>query len=146
MTIKKTILVLALIGAGLYGLHSCSCDNKRHGLAENKSMIEKLVEDKKISPEIRDRTLDEFVKYVRDNPSEMKSYVLDISEIGLKSDYRREIWDRLSKEEKWGLVKEVSEYKGNEFLGEVKDLSQDAYEKFKQTKLYDKLTNERGQK
>ncbi len=148
MKIKKTILTLALIGAGVYAFQRCNKyaklrENVQTG--ENRARIEKLVEDAS-KTDRKNNSLDELMKYVEKDPEGMKSCVLDISEIGLKSSYRREIWDRLSKEEKWYLIKEVSEYKANEFWDEAKELSKDAYEKSKETRIYNKIMNERRSK
>ena len=145
MTLKKIILTLALVGVGIYGLQRCSSDVNPKETVSNvndTSKIERLIEEERLQAE-RKKSLAESLKYVSSNPEQTKDYVLEVSEIGLKSSYKREIWERLSKEDKWGLVKEVAEYRGKEFWKEVKDLSGDAYEKFKETKLYDNLKNER---
>jgi len=72
-------------------------------------------------------------------PSQMKNYILDIVRIGLRSDCKDEMWGQLTKEEKWQIFKEVSKYKTRECLNETKEVIVDAYDKFKETKLHDKL-------
>jgi len=72
-------------------------------------------------------------------PVQMKNFVLDISAIGLKSDYRNEIWQQLTAEEKWQLVRDASEYKARECWEETKEIAEDAYEKFRETRLHDKM-------
>jgi len=147
MGIKKTIFILGLIGAGIYALQRCESTKSEEDFYPPRKgiKIEKIVDENNFGI-FKGENLDELMKDIEENPEEFKDYAINISEIGLKSNYRREIWDRLNKEEKWLLIKEVSEYKANEFLHEMKRLSKDAYEKFKETEIYDNLTNERRQK
>jgi hypothetical protein len=79
------------------------------------------------------------LKHSKENPQVMKPFILDISNIGLKSDYKREVWDQLNKQEKWEIAKEVTQYKAGEIWEGVKDTTEDAYNKFKETKLYEKM-------
>ena len=76
---------------------------------------------------------------VREDPEGMKDYVLNVSAEGLRSSYRQEVWQQLSVDEKWDLFTEMSHYKTKECWEETREVAKDAYEKFSETKLYDKI-------
>jgi len=75
----------------------------------------------------------------KENPQIMKDFVLDISAVGLRSSYRQQVWQQLSPEEKWDLFTEMSYFKTKECWEETLDVAKDAYSKFSETKLYDKI-------
>ncbi len=68
-------------------------------------------------------------KEVEAYPIQMKDYVLNISKIGLNSDYRVEIWQQLTEEEKSELINNVVGYKTKELLDETRDITKDTYKK-----------------
>ena len=105
----------------------------------NYSIAQRKDNDLDFSKETIDNLADIVKIEVEVSPLEMKDYVLDISRIGLSSEYRNEIWQQLSKEEKWEIFKEASKYKAKECWKETKEIAKDAGEKFKETELYDKL-------
>ena len=90
-----------------------------------------------------DKTLENFSYIVTKNtlkdPKQMKAFVLDIAQIGLRSEYRGEIWDELTPEEKWKISREAIGHKSKQAYGVASELGVDVYDKLKETKLYGEL-------
>jgi len=74
--IKKTILILGLIGAGIYAFQRCnSSKSEENFYSKGKTKIEKIIDGE--NPKVfRNENLDELIKNIEENPEEFRDYVM----------------------------------------------------------------------